>query len=267
MKSPNVCNLKDRKAPSVKTRFNPPVLVCAIILCMAGTFLIVRPLQLLAAVVGWMGVCWCLRANPICCFKRAWRFCLFFLIITALNLFTNHEGDLIFQLGWVQIYTGGLETFLLFASRLCLMVLYGAALLEGLSASLTARAIQKLLSPLAYFRIQLDALADVVVLSLRFMPLLAREYSILREAEIIRGSTLSKSSRWPWHRLDQISSRFIALIAGMLRHAEHLSLALDSRGYEPGERRTQLYSFYFRPRDVFLVGAAGAYVTILVFFL
>lgn len=248
----------------MKIRFNPPVLVCAVVLCMAGTFLIARPEQLLLAVVSWIALCWCLGANPIRCLKRAWPLCFFFIAIAALNLVVNTEGELLFQLGFLQIYAGGLNAFLLFASRLCVLVLYGSALLEGLSATLTARSIQKLLSPLAYLHVPLDALADVVVLSLRFMPLLGREYAILREAELIRGSTLMKSSYSPTHVVDQIASRFVALIVGMLRHAERLSLALDSRGYEPGNKRTQLYSFYVRPRDLFLGIAAGFYLAILV---
>lgn len=248
----------------MKTKFNPPILVLAVIVCMAGVFLITNPLQLLVAVASWLALCWCLRVKPICCIKRAWPLCLFYLLITALNLFTNHQGELLLQLGCFQIYTDGLNTFLLFGSRLCLLVLYGAALLEGLSASLTARSVKTLLSPLAYFNIPLDALADVLVLSLHFVPFLAQEYAALREAQLIRGSMLVKKSFQPAHAVMQEASRLVALIVEMLRHAQNLSLALDSRAYVAGEKRTQLYPFKMRLRDILVGVGVGVSIVIIV---
>lgn len=234
--------------------FDPRALLVAVIFCMASTFLIVYPWQLIVAFSMWLVLCCCLGVNPLLCIKSALAPLLFLLLIVSLNLFFQSGGETLVQWGFVRITQDGLRIFFLYGSRLCLLLLYGSALLLGLNAQVCARALQSILSPLRLLRIPIDVLTDVMVLSLRFMPMLTKEYVALQDAQILRGKTSPRSA-----------PMLSALFQGMLRHAENLSLALDSRGYEVGKKRTSLLHFHLRMRDIVLcVLCGGAFVFLLI---
>lgn len=273
---------------------DPRAVVCSVALCMVGTFLIHSLFEFFLALLFWLILCAIVKDNPITVFKNALGPALVLILITSLNLFFNLEGTPLFQWGIVSITTAGIRTFLLFSCRLTLLVLWGSLLLAALPGPLCARAVQSLLSPLRLIKIPIDALADVLVLSLRFLPVVGREYRTLREAQELRGkhsgnratthtgkraakksakqqgaqqASQGESQRKELHSPSQqraIMATVVPLLRALLRHATNLSAALDSRAYEVGQKRTYLTSFSLRILDLTMCAVCGGFIVFLI---
>lgn len=166
---------------------DPRAVVCSIVFCMVGTFLIRTPPELVIALLLWMGLCFVVKINPLIVLKNAFAPALVLILITTTNLFFNVEGTPLFRWGILNITTVGVQTFMLFSFRLTLLVLWGSIVLTALPASVCALAVQSLLSPLRKVKAPIDALTDVTVLSFRFLPVVVKEYEVLRAAQELRG--------------------------------------------------------------------------------
>lgn len=99
-----------------------------------------------------------------------------------------------------------------------------------------------------------------VLAALRFLPTLESEFQIIRAAHRIRGAG---SERWwagprRWHRYA------IPLLAGGIRRAERVAIAMEARGFCPRATRTYYRTLRWRLRDtIFVLATAGVVAAIL----
>ncbi len=88
-------------------------------------------------------------------------------------------------------------------------------------------------------------------LALRFLPTLAKEAESVALAQIARGGNIKDGSIKK--RLQAITSLIVPGFASVIRHANTLGLALDSRCYVPGAKRTHLHTEKMRLKDFALL--------------
>ncbi|MGE3269734.1 MAG: energy-coupling factor transporter transmembrane protein EcfT [Chloroflexota bacterium] len=87
----------------------------------------------------------------------------------------------------------------------------------------------------------------------RFMPLVHEELGNIQAAHQVRGAT---SGGGPVARMRQIMGYAIPLLAISVRRAEHVALAMDSRGFGAQQQRTYYRRTRFTRADLyFLLGA------------
>lgn len=97
------------------------------------------------------------------------------------------------------------------------------------------------------YRIGYGALA-----AYRFVPRLAHELSVIRDAHRVRGVGDGGGLRGRYKRLKRYS---VPLLAGAIRHAERVALAMDARAFGAYPNRTYRERFCFTPKDyLFIAG-------------
>lgn len=159
----------------------------------------------------------------------------------------------VLQIGSWHLYGGALAIGL--ATGLRLAAILALSLIIGLSTTgpdLVRASVQQLRVP---YRIGYTALA-----AFRFVPRFGHELDVIRQAHRVRGS---HGGRGPFAALARWTGYVVPLLAGAIRHAERVALAMDARAFGAFPDRTERHLVPFRARDwVFMLAfwAASAAV-------
>lgn len=141
------------------------------------------------------------------------------------------------------------------ATALRLGAIVALALIGGMTTTgpdLVRASVQQLRVP---YRIGYTALA-----AFRFVPRFGHELSVIRAAHRVRGH---HGGNGPFARIARGWGYIVPLLAGAIRHAERVALAMDSRAFGAHPTRTERHLVPFRVRDtVFIVVSIAASVAI-----
>lgn len=140
--------------------------------------------------------------------------------------------------GWT-LYSGALVIGS--ATALRLGSIMALALIGGLTTSgpdLVRASVQQLRVP---YRVGYTALA-----AFRFVPRFGHELAVIRAAHRVRGY---HGGRGPFARIARGWGYIVPLLAGAIRHAERVALAMDSRAFGAHSTRTERHLVPFRVRD------------------
>lgn len=163
-------------------------------------------------------------------------------------------GTTVMTIGSFVVTTGAVEQG--FAAALRLASLIAVSLIAGVTTSgpdLVRAAVQYLKLP---YRIGYTALA-----AYRFVPRFKHELSIIRSAHRVRGR---HGGRGPFAAIARAWGYVLPLMAGAIRHAERVALAMDSRAFGAHETRTERHEVPLRARDFWFVAISLA-VTLAIF--
>ncbi|MBD7958321.1 energy-coupling factor transporter transmembrane protein EcfT [Microbacterium sp. Sa4CUA7] len=151
----------------------------------------------------------------------------------------------VLQVGGWTLYAGALRIGMATALRLGAIV--ALALMAGLTTTgpdLVRAMVQQLRVP---YRIGYTALA-----AYRFVPRFRYELDVIRQAHRVRGS---HGGRGPFAAIARWSGYIVPLLAGAIRHAERVALAMDSRAFGAYPDRTERHLVPWRVRDTVFVVA------------
>lgn len=132
----------------------------------------------------------------------------------------------------------------------CAWAIIALSLISGLTMSgpdLVRASVQHLRVP---YRIGYTALA-----AFRFVPRFRHELGVIRAAHRVRGH---HGGRGPFARLARGWGYIVPLLAGAIRHAERVALAMDARAFGAYPTRTERHLVPWRTRDTVFVAAAVA---------
>lgn len=161
------------------------------------------------------------------------------------------------QIADYRLYLGSILLGL--GTSLRLLALFSLTLIAGLSTTgpdLVRSMVQQLRVP---YRIGYTALA-----AFRFVPRFGHELAVIRSAHRVRGMT---GGRGPIAGIRRYLGYVVPLLAGAIRHAERVALAMDARAFGAHPTRTERYTVPFRARDwvfILLFWVATAAVIVLV---
>lgn len=153
------------------------------------------------------------------------------------------QSVVIWQLGSWTLYGGALAVG--FATGLRLAAIVALALIAGLSTTgpdVVRASVQQLRVP---YRIGYTALA-----AFRFVPRFGHELEVIRQAHRVRGA---HGGRGPFSALARWFGYIVPLMAGAIRHAERVALAMDARAFGAHADRTERHLVPFRARDVVFI--------------
>lgn len=132
-----------------------------------------------------------------------------------------------------------------FATALRLGAIIALALIGGLTTTgpdLVRASVQQLRVP---YRIGYTALA-----AFRFVPRFGHELAVIRAAHRVRGH---HGGSGPFARIARGWGYIVPLLAGAIRHAERVALAMDSRAFGAHATRTERHLVPFRRRDIVFI--------------
>ena len=189
---------------------------------------------------------------------------IFILVLITLffNLFFS-RGTVIWEYHFrlfrdftVSITREGMDTGLMMAVRLILLVFSTSLLTLTTSPIQLTDALENMLSPLKVVGMPAHEMAMMMTIALRFIPVLIDETDKIFRAQRSRGARFGRGSI-----LDKAKSLLpilVPLFVHAFKHAEDLAAAMESRCYRGGEGRTRLRQLSISSIDLLAVLIAGA---------
>lgn len=171
------------------------------------------------------------------------------LVFTAiLNVFYTTGGDVYFEWWKIQITEKGVNTAIFTMARIVSLVVISSLLTYTTTPTMLTDGLERILSPLKFFKIKVHTLAMMMTLALRFIPTLIEEIDRIMNAQKARGADLETGSII--QRAKALIPIFIPLMVSSFRRAYELAFAMTCRCYTGGEGRTRMKQMKLALRDI-----------------
>ena len=244
-------NKNENKNKSLLSLFNTRIILISCLILMFSAFSITNFYQLGILALSTLALIFLARISPIKLLLSLHMFIAIFVFSGMFNLLVVHSGKELFRIGPLLITDDGIKFAILFASRFSLVILIGSIIVLTISQTRLSEACASIISPLKSVGLPSQEIALIMSLALRFLPTLSKEAESVALAQIARGGNIKDGSIKK--RLRAITSLIVPGFASVIRHANTLGLALDSRCYVPGAKRTHLHTEKMRLKDFALL--------------
>ena len=169
------------------------------------------------------------------------------LLTTILQLYYVKEGNVLFQKGFITITDNGVYMAIFIAIRILSLLFISSLLTYTTAPTDLTDAIEKLLSPLKVFKIEVHTFAMMMTIALRFIPTLVDEIDRIMSAQKARSADFESGNIVT--RVKALFPIFIPLFISAFKRAIELADAMSCRCYTGGEGRTRLRQMKFTWRD------------------
>ncbi len=178
------------------------------------------------------------------------------LFTSVINVFYVTEGALLWEWKFLHIYTGGLVNAAFIAIRIFCLIAGSSLLTYTTLPTALTDGLERLLSPLKVFHLQVHELAMMMTIALRFIPTLIEETDKIMSAQKARGADLESGNLM--QRVRAMIPILIPLLASSFRRAYELATAMECRCYHGGEGRTRMKEMHLAVRDYLALTACAA---------
>lgn len=198
---------------------------------------------------------------PVLKVLRAVRGVTILILFTAvLNIFFYRgEGEPYFQWTVFAVYREGLLFSAFLVTRLVLLVMLSSMLTYTTTPVSLTDGLESLLTPLKWIRFPVHALALIMSLALRMIPILSDELDRIKSAQMARGADFESGN--PFKRIKAIVPVLIPLLISAFRRADELGEAMEARCYMGDKKRTKYKKLHFTWRDLVAFFVIAALVT------
>ncbi len=170
------------------------------------------------------------------------------LLTTVLQLYYIKSGDILFQWKFITITDSGIFNAIFIITRIFTLLLISSLLTYTTAPTDLTDAIEKLLSPLKVFKVDIHTFAMMMTIALRFIPTLIDEIDRIMSAQKARGADFESGNLIS--RIKALFPIFIPLFISAFKRAIELTDAMSCRCYTGGEGRTRLRQMKMTYGDV-----------------
>ncbi|MBQ6849028.1 MAG: energy-coupling factor transporter transmembrane protein EcfT [Clostridia bacterium] len=203
--------------------------------------------------VSFMAVTVALSRLPLRLMWRSIKPILFLVAFTAvLNVLYVHEGTTLWRWQFIHITTGGLANAAFIAVRIVCLIVGSSLLTYTTTPTALTDAIERLLAPLKWVKVNPHELAMMMTIALRFIPTLMEETDKIMAAQKARGADMESGGLL--RRVRALVPILIPLFVSSFRRAYELAMAMECRCYRGGEGRTRMKQLHTAPRDWVALG-------------
>lgn len=186
------------------------------------------------------------------------------LVITSiLQLYYVDTGDILFSWRKISITSGGVYMMVFIVVRILSLILISSLLTYTTSPTELTDAIEKLLSPLKIFKIEVHTFAMMMTIALRFIPTLIEEIDKIMNAQKARGADFETGNFIT--RIKALFPIFVPLFVSSFKRAFELADAMSCRCYTGGEGRTRMKQLKTGIRDFAAVGAVVLLIVMVIY--
>lgn len=171
------------------------------------------------------------------------------LLTSILQLYYIKDGDILFSWRFISITDKGVFTAVFITARIMLLLLISSLLTYTTAPTDLTDAIEKLLSPLKLFKIEVHTFAMMMTIALRFIPTLVDEIDRIMSAQKARGADFESGNLLK--KIRALLPVFVPLFVSAFKRAIELADAMSCRCYTGGDNRTRLRQMRFTWRDLF----------------
>ncbi|MEA2101582.1 MAG: energy-coupling factor transporter transmembrane protein EcfT [Thermodesulfobacteriota bacterium] len=158
------------------------------------------------------------------------------------------------EISWLPYATiEGVESGLKVGSQLIFAIWLSTLMTLTTSPLDMVWAMEWYMKPLGFVGVRVDEIALLIMLAIRFIPLLFEETDRIIKAQKARGVDLESGGIIS--RVKALVPILVPLLHGVFRRADDLAVALTLRGYKPGIKRGHLKTSHIKTSDclIFLV--------------
>lgn len=179
-------------------------------------------------------------------------FILFFtFIISFYNIIFIKTGDLLFSIANINIYSDAVYFILSITTTVSTLFIVTNFFIKSMNNSEFIYGLQVLLSPFKFVGINVNKFTIILMLSIKFIPILIEELLIIKKAQFIRGiNSLSKN---PINMIKSFIPIIIPLFIISMNKSEKLGKALDLKLYNANNNRTSYFNYKFNLNDFLLI--------------
>ena len=172
-----------------------------------------------------------------------------FLALLQVFFGPQEDGALIWAWRFVHISWADLRVGAMLIGRFAALILAISLFSFCISTREMVTGLDALLKPLTALGLPTHDVVLMVQVTLRFLPLLAREAERIAKSQASRGAEWGTGRGGLFKRTRQALPVLVPLFLTSLRRAESLALAMEARSYTGGRGRTSMMTLRFRLVD------------------
>ncbi len=170
------------------------------------------------------------------------------LLITSIFNLLFTPGDVVFwKWGSLQITDKGLTNSILMAIRLIYLILGTSIMTLTTTPNQLTDGLEKSLAPLNKIHVPVHAIAMMMSIALRFIPILIEETDKIMKAQMARGADFESGNLI--QKAKSMVPLLVPLFVSAFRRAEDLAMAMEARCYNGGEGRTKMKPLVYSNAD------------------
>ena len=232
---------------SIIHRLDPRSKLVAMILLIIITFWANNPITNLILFIA-TGIFVVLSEVPLSFFIKGLRSMFFLIAFTTLfQLFFISGGQVLFEMGFIKITSYGIEQAGIIFCRFVLIIFFSTLLTLTTMPLSLATAVESLLGPLKRFKVPVHEIGLMLSMSLRFVPTLMDDTIRIMNAQKARGVDFGEGN--VIQKVKAMIPILIPLFATSLKRADSLATAMEARGYQGGNGRSQYRQLNWMNRD------------------
>ena len=232
---------------SIVHRLDPRSKLVAMILLIIIVFWANNPITNLILFVA-TGIFVALSEVPLSFFIKGLRSMFFLIAFTTLfQLFFISGGHVLFEMGFIKITSYGIEQAGIIFCRFVLIIFFSTLLTLTTMPLSLATAVESLLGPLKRFKVPVHEIGLMLSMSLRFVPTLMDDTIRIMNAQKARGVDFGEGN--VIQKVKAMIPILIPLFATSLKRADSLATAMEARGYQGGNGRSQYRQLNWMNRD------------------
>ena len=232
---------------SIVHRLDPRSKLVAMILLIMIVFWANNPITNLILFIA-TGIFVILSEVPLSFFIKGLRSMFFLIAFTTLfQLFFISGGHVLFEMGFIKITSYGIEQAGIIFCRFVLIIFFSTLLTLTTMPLSLATAVESLLGPLKRFKVPVHEIGLMLSMSLRFVPTLMDDTIRIMNAQKARGVDFGEGN--VIQKVKAMIPILIPLFATSLKRADSLATAMEARGYQGGNGRSQYRQLNWMNRD------------------
>lgn len=170
------------------------------------------------------------------------------MAITALfNLFLTPGEEVLLQLWKLTITMEGVKNAGFMLIRLIYLIVGTSVMTLTTTPNQLTDGLEKALKPLCKVHVPVHAIAMMMSIALRFIPILIEETDIIMKAQMARGADFESGSLIT--RAKNMVPLLVPLFISAFRRADDLAMAMEARCYVGGDGRTKMKPLHYDKRD------------------
>ena len=170
------------------------------------------------------------------------------LIVTSLfNLLLTPTGEVYWKYGVLQITDVGITNAVTMTIRLIYLIIGTSLMTLTTTPKQLTDGLEKSLHPLNKINVPVHAIAMMMSIALRFIPILIEETDKIMKAQMARGADFETGGIIK--KAKNMVPLLVPLFVSAFRRADDLAMAMEARCYNGGDGRTKMKPLMYAKRD------------------
>ncbi len=169
------------------------------------------------------------------------------MFTSLFNLFFTPGDVVLWEYGVFQISNTGITNAVLMTIRLIYLILGTSLMTLTTTPNQLTDGLEKSLSFLSKIHVPVHAIAMMMSIALRFIPILIEETDKIMKAQMARGADFEHGNLI--QKAKNMIPLLIPLFVSAFRRADDLAMAMEARCYNGGSGRTKMKPLSYKKQD------------------